>query len=121
MRITKAVSVRHPKSFDRVLLSISAHRDVFMTRGNGGEPITELVTSKVITPVYFRTAIEVKYDECLNFEHFVDHVDGREIIRGMVVHEGVQKCFYVRFDELTESHLDDVLKSLELTKRLEEL
>lgn len=119
MRVLKTVRTRHPKSFDHVTLSVSAHRDVFMLRANGNEPWMDIVTSKVITVGYFRSHIEIEFGECVHFDQYVDYSDGMEVIRGMVVHEGMKKSFKVRFEELTEQMLDDVLWSLRQTTKLE--
>lgn len=119
MRVLKTVRTRHPKSFDYVTLSVSAHRDVFMLRPNGGEPTMDIVTSKVISVAYFRSCIEIDFGACVHFDQYVDYSDGMEVIRGMVVHEGMKKPFKIRFEELTEQMLDDVLWTLRQTEKLE--
>ena len=121
MRVLKTTALRHATSFDNVQLNVSAHRDVFMIRGNGGDPDIEIVTSEVITTDDFRDEIERVFGPTRHFENYVDPRTGHEVLRGCVHHDGMQKVFYQRYDELTRDILNDVIKSLELTKRMESL
>ncbi len=57
MRVLRTTRTVHPKSFDKVDIMVSAHRDVFMVRGNGGDTVTEIVTSEVITVDEFKNKI----------------------------------------------------------------
>lgn len=121
MRVLMTFRAKHPASHDNVIIHVSAHRDVLMVRPNGGDVITSSVTSKVISLDHFTNTIIGDYGPIKGFETYMDASDGMQVVRGIVHHEGVQKCFYQRFDELTQNILDDVMRSFDLTMRMEKL
>lgn len=115
MRVVKTVSMTHPTSFDLVHLNVVANRDVFQIRGNGGNVVVDQITSKVITIDEFKDRIVEEFGDLKHFDTYVDE-EGREVIRGIVVDNHIRKAFIQRFDELTETILEDVIKVLQLTK-----
>lgn len=116
MHITKTIATTNENDFSNVKLAVTTSREVVRIHPNGGEPVLDIVTSKVITPEEFKGAIIDQFKNLQHFDQFVDPETGHEIMRGVVVHEGVRKCFIVRYDELTYNVLKDTLKTLEMTK-----
>lgn len=115
MRVIKTVMTKHPKSFDNIHLCVSAVRDVFQVRANGGEPDINIVTSEVITVDEFRADIADEFGPLNQFEHYIDNEDAKEVVRGIVLHNGIRKVFIHRFDELTKQALEDTKMALRLT------
>ena len=122
MRILKTVRVRHPKDFSNIMISVSGHRDVFIIQPDGDNNIAvTIVTSEVMPIEAFKAILENDFGTIKHWDNYIDPEDGHEVMRGMVIHGGVQKCFYQRYDEFTRKMASDIIKSLELTKRMEDL
>lgn len=120
MRVLKTMAMRHPKDFSNIILNVNAHRDVIKIFPNGdGNIAVDNVTSEVITVDELKEFLTERFGNLTFCDNYVDPDDGYEVIRGIVIHNGIQKCFIQRYDELTRSVLNDVVKALELTKKVE--